>query len=173
MSSAYRNSLTQLTLLRIHQGIFRAILDPFGLGGLSRLLLMDVTSHISHIQIELSKKRRKKEKKLHQYSFPLIEMLLLSGFIKTILPHFLQVFQNKVPDNSSLLFVTLSSDNQLPVRSSSRPVLLLADAPPRRGSSWPGLLLGGAPPGRGSSWAGSSWSGFYWPVLFCCFLLRK
>ena len=63
VSSAYRNSLTQLTLLRIHQGIFRAILDPFGLGGLSRLLLMDVTSHISHIQIELSKKRRKKEKK--------------------------------------------------------------------------------------------------------------
>jgi hypothetical protein len=96
-----------VTLLRIHQGIFRAILDPFGLGGLSRLLLMDVTSHISHIQIELSKKRRrKKEKKLHQYSFPLIEMLLLSGFIKNILQHFLQV-----SDNSSLLFVTLSFDN--------------------------------------------------------------
>ena len=37
--------------LYIHQGIFGAILDPFGLGGLSRLLLMDVTSHISRIDI--------------------------------------------------------------------------------------------------------------------------
>ena len=132
---------------------------------------MDVTSHISHIQIELSKKRRrKKEKKLHQYSFPLIEMLLLSGFIKNILPHFLQV-----SDNSSLLFETLSFDNQLHGRGSSWPmfllgmlllawaplgrssfcpVVLLAGTPPGWSSSWLELLLAGPPPGRGSSWQG-------------------
>ena len=115
-------------------------------------------------------KEEERKKKLHQYSFPLIEMLLLSGFIKNILPHFLQV-----SDNSSLLFETLSFDNQLHGRGSSWPmfllgmlllawaplgrssfcpVVLLAGTPPGWSSSCLELLLAGPPPGRGSSWQG-------------------
>ena len=153
-----------MTLLRIHQGIFRAILDPFGLGGLSRLLLMDVTSHISHIQIELSKKRRrKKEKKASSVFISSHRNVITEWVHKKYITKFFHKIQNKVSDNSSLLLVTLSSENQLPGIGSSCLLHLLAHVPPGLGSTWQGssqgslcpkILLAGTTLGRGSSWLG-------------------
>ena len=60
---------------------------------------------------------------------------------------FFHKIQNKVSDNSSLLLVTLSSENQLPGIGLSCLVHLLAHVPPGPGSTWQELLWLGVLPG--------------------------